>query len=320
MKNFLNKLRVDVASATLSQVILALGAALLASFKSSRDLLWNFGVAQSVPNWVVILPALVATQTLLKVFKKLLRPPHERKYRRELLDGVLWRWSYEKGQISDFRGHCAQVIKGDFCGTRLRLTISKPLPNSAPVSDGTLVFCPECKHSFSFLNDLELEDTQRSRIERRIELQRWRNAVPVAKPKPALEAGFISEENLPPTTGIPEQSSEIEPSSLSWEDIMQAIHKAHPFNKNEAADKFLGSRVRWTYPLSSIRKSSNLLVVALKNEMIEISCVARDHEDRSLINATRNQQITVKGRICGLPPYCRLEDCKFQISPQLVGS
>jgi hypothetical protein len=162
------------------------------------------GVRVSIPAWSLGFSLLAVLFWLFSVLRRLRIPAHIRKYHEDEFDGILWRWNYTDGKISELTPFCAK----SHCGTELHLfevrrsdggnypvdrtfTVSSRqlhppkaksnnLPPEMSIFHGTVIYCTSCNKSFGIKNAFDLPDHVRRKIEKKIRDKEWEQRANVA--------------------------------------------------------------------------------------------------------------------------------------------
>lgn len=165
MKAFFSKLLHD----TLARVLAALAVAGLALLLPGvRSVL---GATLEVPAWVLLVAFLCAGLGLAHVLVGKVVPRHEREYREDEIDGIIWRWRYKDGALSDLRGFCAKAG----CDTELMLQVHEGSVESGTRSfRGTTYYCTSCNATKGITNAMDLPDHERRKIEKKIRDGSWK--------------------------------------------------------------------------------------------------------------------------------------------------
>ena len=150
--------------------MVAAGVILLFGLLASHFWTWLAAIyvrPVTVPLWVLLVLGASMLFWLVSVVHRLRIPPHERLYRSEVIDGVLWDWTYQAGRVTGLIPYCIEAG----CGTELILT-EVPQPDASGFR-GTTIFCTHCNKAFGIVNALNLADHQRRKIEKKIRDGTW---------------------------------------------------------------------------------------------------------------------------------------------------
>lgn len=166
MKEFFNKVLKDALPKIVAAIVVAALALLVPPI---RVMLFT---PLEVPAWMLLLSLLAAGLGLAHLIREKIGPRHERLYREEEIDGIVWRWDYQNGAVSHLRGFCAKPG----CDTELMLTEQEGSAESGVRSfRGTTIYCTACNSSFGITNAMNLPDHERRKIEKRIRDGSWKD-------------------------------------------------------------------------------------------------------------------------------------------------
>ena len=168
MKDFTLKTLKEALPKIVSAILLAV---LALCVPPARKILFT---PLEVPAWVLLSSLLAAGFGLAHLIADKVGPVHERRYKEEEIDGILWRWSYKDGIVSDLRSFCAKKC----CDTELMLTEDEGSFDSGTTSfRGTKIYCTSCNSTWGISNAMNLPDHERRKIEKRIRDGSWKNVV-----------------------------------------------------------------------------------------------------------------------------------------------
>ena len=136
----------------------------------------------SVPLWVLLVLGASMLFWILSVVHRLRISAHERLYRSEVINDILWDWTYRAGRVTGLIPFCIEAG----CGTELILTeVHQPDHNGFR---GTTIFCTHCNKAFGIGNAFNLPDHERRKIEKKIRDGTWEQPPKKASRHVALES------------------------------------------------------------------------------------------------------------------------------------